>query len=169
MSNNGKFLNLENGKKVLDEGIDVSSGAGDAGKLIKLDSSGRLDSSVLPVGVGADTLAIPAFENLSAGDFVQIFDNGGTANVRLADRSNGRDANGFVLANVTAPANATVYFEGTNTQLSGMTPGARQYLGTTGDVTETPTTTTGQIHQYLGRASSATQLNVEIADCITIN
>jgi hypothetical protein len=169
MANDGRFLNLENGKKVLDDALAVSAGAGDSGKLVKLDGTGRLDSSLLPVGVGADTLSIPASENLSAGDFVQIWDNGGTANVRLADKTNGRDANGFVLAGVTAPANATVYFEGTNTQLTGMTPGARQYLDSAGGITETPTTTTSELHQYLGRAASATQLNVELADCIVIN
>lgn len=168
MANDGKFLNLENGKKKLDSAISSSAGAADANKIVQTDSTGRFDSSVLPVGIGADTQDIISFEDLVAGDFVNIFDDGGTISVRKADATNGRDANGFVLSGVTAPALATVYFEGTNTQLSGMTGGARQYLGTAGGVTATPNTTTGQIHQYLGKASSATELNVEMADCILI-
>ena len=169
MANNGTFLNLENGKEALDTAINASTGASDASKIIRTDSTGRIDNSLLPVGVGDDTLEIEASETLVAGDFVNIFDDTGTGKVRKADKSNGRDANGFVLAGVTSGNDATVYFEGTNTQLSGMTIGARQYLDTSGGITETPTTTTGDIHQYLGKASSATEMNVELADCIKIN
>ena len=168
MANDGKFLNLESGKKKLDQAINASTGAGDASKIIRTDSTGRIDSSLLPVGIGADTLSIEASETLAAGDFVNIFDDSGTAKVRKADATNSRDANGFILSGVTSGNNVDVYFEGTNTQLSGMTIGARQYLDATGSVTETPNTTSGQIHQYLGKASSATELNVEIADCISI-
>jgi len=168
MANDGKFLNLESGKKKLDQAINASTGATDASKIVRTDGTGRLDSSLLPVGIGADTLSIEASETLAAGDFVNIFDDTGTAKVRKADATNGRDANGFVLSGVTSGNNIDVYFEGTNTQLSGMTIGARQYLGATGSVTETPNTTSGQIHQYLGKASSATELNVELADCISI-
>lgn len=168
MANDGTFLNLENGKKKRNDALEVSAGALDAGKIAKTDSTGRFDTSLMPVGIGADTQDIVSFEDLNAGDFVNIFDDGGTPSVRKADATNGRDANGFVLTGVTAPALATVYFEGTNTQLSGMSPGARQYLGVSGGVTETPNTTTGQIHQYLGKASSATELNIELADCILL-
>mgnify|MGYP003634135295 CR=1 FL=1 len=168
MANDGTFINLEAGKQKRNEALEVSAGAGDAGKMIKTDSTGRIDNSLLPVGIGADTQDIISFEDLVAGDFVNIFDDGGTPSVRKADASNGRDANGFVLTGVTAPALATVYFEGTNTQLSGMTPGARQYLNTAGGITETPKTASGELHQYLGKASSATALNVELADCILL-
>ncbi len=168
MANDGKFLNLESGKKKLDQAINASTGASDASKIVRTDGTGRLDSSLLPVGIGADTLSIEASETLAAGDFVNIFDDSGTAKVRKADATNSRDSNGFVLSGVTSGNNIDVYFEGTNTQLSGMTIGARQYLGATGSVTETPNTTSGQISQYLGKASSATQLNVELADCISI-
>lgn len=168
MANDGTFLNLEAGKRKRNTALETSAGVADAGKIVMTDSTGRLDNSLLPVGIGADTQDIVSFENLVAGDFVNIFNDGGTPSVRKADATNGRDANGFILTGVTAPAVATVYFEGTNTQLSGMTPGARQYLSTAGALTETPNTTTGQLHQYLGKASSATELNVELADCILL-
>lgn len=168
MANDGTFLNLEGGKKKRNDALEVSAGAGDAGKIVKLDSTGRLDNSLLPVGIGADTKMLEAFEALAAGDFVNIFDDGGTPKVRKADASNGRDANGFVLSAVTSGAQATIYFEGANNQLSGLTLGARLYLGTSGQVTETPNTTTGQLHQYLGVACGATEMNIEMEDCISL-
>lgn len=168
MSNDGRFLNLENGKRKLESAIDSSAGAADSGKIIKLDSSGKIDLTLLPNGIGEDAVEIAAFEDLAAGDFVNIFDNGGSVAVRKADKSSGRDANGFVLDAVTAPAAVKVFFEGTNSALSGLTIGARYYLDTVGDVTTTPTTTTGDIHQYLGKAFSATELTTEKDDCIVI-
>jgi hypothetical protein len=163
-----KFIDLVSGRRILKDPIDVSTGAPDSGKIIKLDSSGRLDNSFLPVGVGADTLTIEAGENLDSGDFVQIYNDGGTPKVRKADNSNDRRASGFVLLSVISGNNAEVYLEGTNTALSGMTIGARQYLGTAGDVTETAVTGSGEIHQFLGIASSATELNIEVTDEIEI-
>ena len=168
MSNDGKFLNLESGKKKLDSAINTSAGAGDASKILRTDATGRIDSSFLPVGIGADTLSIEASELLAAGDFINLFDDAGTIKMRKADASNAREVNGFVLAGVAAAASGDCYFEGTNTQLSGMTKGARQYLGASGAVTETPNTTSTEIHQYLGKATSATELNVERGDCILI-
>jgi len=43
---------------------------------------------------------------------------------RKADATTaGKEANGFVLSAVTLGNNATVYFDGTDTQLSSLTPG----------------------------------------------
>jgi hypothetical protein len=70
--------------------ITSSVGAADAGKIPALDGSGRLNQSFMPVGIGADTVQGTASEALSAGDFVNFHDDGGTFSVRLADNSNGR-------------------------------------------------------------------------------
>lgn len=146
-----------------------SAGVGDAGKIPALDSSGRLDSTMMPVGIGSDTASITASENLAAGDFVNIWDSTG-AKVRKADASGGvgKQAHGFVLSAVTAPAAATVYFEGTNTQLTSLTVGATYYLsGTTpGGVTTTIPTTASYIAQSLGVAVSTTAINTEISSPI---
>ena len=139
MANNGRFLNLENGKRKLENAIDSSGGSSDSGKIIKLDSNGKIDISLLPAGIGEDAIEIAAFEDVSAGDFVNIFDNGGSVAVRKADKSNGRDANGFVLESATAPSAVKVFFEGTNSQLSGLSIGERYYLDTAGAVTSVPT------------------------------
>ena len=166
MANNGKFINLENGKLKQNDAIEVSTGAPDGGKILKTDSTGRIDSSVLPVGVGPDVKVVEASEDLNAGDYVNFWNDGGTEKVRLADASNGRDAHGFVKAVALTAANATVYFEGPNDDLTGLTPGARQYLDTAGGVTAVPRTT--GLHQFLGIAISATEINTDIDDCISL-
>lgn len=63
----GKIVAL-NASGVLDSTIvnskTSSAGAGDSGKLPALDAAGLLDSSFMPVGVGADTAPITASEAL---------------------------------------------------------------------------------------------------------
>ena len=157
-----KYIYNNGGVLTEREGLQSSAGAGDAGKIPALDASGRIDNSMMPVGIGADTATIASSENLSAGDFVNVWNDGGTAKVRKADATSaGKHAHGFVLAAVTSPANATVYFEGTNTGVSGLTPGD-QYLATTaGGATATAPSSAGNVVQKLGVATSATSLNFE--------
>jgi hypothetical protein len=164
-----KFIYNNAGRPAEKEATVTSAGAGDAGEIVALDSSGRIDSSMMPVGIGADTATIAASENLLAGDFVNVWNDTGTVKVRKADATtNGKMCDGFVLANVTAPANATVYFEGQNTQLTGLTLGALQFLSTTpGGRTETAPSTAGNLVQQLGRAISATSMNFEPQEICT--
>lgn len=164
-----RYQTLIGGKGQLVEATVSSTGVAEAGDLIGLDATGKIDPSLLPTGAGPDVASIVVSEaaGLAAGDYVNIFDDGGTPSVRLADNSNGRDAHGFVLDAFADAATALVYFEGPNTALSGLTIGARQYLGTAGAPTETPiAVTSGDIHQFLGIAISATAINTDIEDCI---
>ena len=143
-----------------------SAGAGDAGKIVALDGTGKLDTTLLPSGIGAATFAATAFEALTAGQFVNLFDDAGTISVRLADASNGRKADGFVLANVLITATATVYYGDVDNQLTGLIKGGEYFLsGTTpgGVVTTAPMTST-HIVQRLGKARSATELVVDIQE-----
>lgn len=139
----------------------TSAGAGDAGKIVGLDASGRIDTSAMPVGIGADTATITASEALAAGDLVNVWNSSG-AKVRKADATTaGKEAHGFVLASVSSGATATVYFEGTNTSVSGLTPGV-QYLGTTaGGSVGTAPSGSGNAVQRVGFATSATSLNFQ--------
>lgn len=142
--------------------IQTSAGAGNAGEIPALDSTGRLNSNMMPVGIGTESDLIIASEALAAGDFVNIWTNTGAANVRKADAATaGKEAQGFVIAAVESAATATVY-RGTqvNTQRTGMTPGAKQYLSVTvpGGVQETVPSGTGQTVQVLGEAKSATEI-----------
>lgn len=138
-----------------------SAGAGDAGKIPALDAAGRLDNSMMPVGIGADTASITASEALAAGDFVSVWDSSGPK-VRKADATTaGKEAHGFVLAAVSSGATATVYFEGSNTGVSGQIPG-RVFLSTTAGVaTSTAPSGAGNVVQRIGVASSATAINFE--------
>lgn len=147
-------------------GIQVSAGVANAGDIPALGEDGRLDDSMMPVGIGADTKVIEASEALASGDEVNIWTDAGAIKVRKADASTtGKESNGFVLASVTSGADATVYFEGTNTQKTGLTPGASYYLSATtpgGVVTAAPSTV-GQVVQFIGKAVSATELSYEAA------
>lgn len=162
-----KFIEWDatNGRYRQNEGLVVSTGAGDAGKIPALDAGGRLDISLLPPGIGAATVTVASSENLAAGDFVNLYNNGGTINARLADANANRRAHGFVLANVTSPADATVYYGDVNNELSGLTVGAEYFLSETagGVVTPAPTTA-GSLAQRLGVAQSATELVVDIEE-----
>lgn len=161
-----KYVSLVLGKLKEVAAIVSSAGAGDSGKIIALDTDGRINSSLMPVGIGADTKSILSSENLSAGDFVNVWLNSAVANVRKADATGageGKKAHGFVLAAVTSPGAATVYFEGTNTQLTSLTPGATYFLSTTpGQAVTTAPSATGNIQQAIGVAISATEINFEM-------
>lgn len=166
MANNGKFINLENGKLKQNDAINISTGASDVDKIVKLDSTGRISDTMMPVGLAADVKVLVTSEDLTAGQYVNIWNDGGTEKVRLADATNGRDAHGYVKAAFLTAANATVYFEGANDDLSGLTPGARYYLDAAGAVTATPRTT--GLHQFVGIAISPTEINTDIDDCIVL-
>lgn len=146
----------------------TSAGAGDAGKVVALDGSGRIDTTMMPVGFGADTASIEASENLSAGDFVNIHNATG-AKVRKADATAaGKEAHGFVLAGATSGNPATVYFEGSNTGVSGATPGPVFLATTPGQATSTAPSGAGNVVQRIGFATSATVINFQSNDPIVL-
>jgi len=142
----------------------VSTGVAEANTLVELDATGKLDPSLLPTGTGADVTVVPATVALSAGDFVNLYDNGGTVEARLADASDiSTKADGFVLAAVAPAGNASVYRRGSNNVLAGLTLGAQYFLdaSTPGGLTTTPPSGNLEIVQPLGVADSATSLDFE--------
>lgn len=151
-------------------GVQTSAGAGDADKIPALDATGRIDSSMMPVGIGAETKTVLASENLAAGDWVNLYDNAGAINVRKADATAaGKPADGFVLAAVTSGNNATVYTDGVNTQVSGQTAGADVFLATTaGAGTHTAPSGASNVVQRIGKALSATEVVYERDRPITL-
>lgn len=151
------------------EAKQTSAGAADAGKIPALDGSGRIDASMMPVGIGADTASIASSENLASGDWVNIWNDGGTPKVRKADATtSGKQAHGFVLSAVTSPASATVYFEGTNTGVSGQTAGDVFLATTAGTGTATAPSGSGNVVQKIGVAVSATAVNFEASNPIVL-
>lgn len=153
-------------------GIQASAGAADAGKIPALDSTGKIDSSMMPTGIGANTVVATTTEALSAGAFVNLYDAGGAISARLADNTNGREAWGYVNLAYAIGDPATVQRMNTvNGQLSGLTPGAEYWLGTAGGFV-TPAldavADTGKLDQFLGIAISGTELATEPFDSITL-
>lgn len=166
-----KFQILDAGKTKLKEATVTSTGAAQAGDVVGLDSSGKLDPSVLPIGVGPDVKILEATEDLGSGDYVNIWDDGGTAKVRLADNSNMREAHGWVKAAFLTGASATVYFEGPNDAAPVALAGQRAYLGTAGGVLVVPlnsATESNKIHQLLGTYVDVSTINTDIDDCIVL-
>ena len=145
-----------------------SAGAGDAGKVVALDGAGRIDSTMMPVGIGADTASITTSEALAAGDLVNIWNSAG-AKARKADATTaGKEAHGFVLAAFGSGVAATVYFEGTNTAVTGLAPGP-QFLNTAaGGASDTAPSAAGNVVQNVGVATSATSLNFQLGTPIVL-
>jgi len=163
-----KYIELSSGQLAEKEVITTSAGAGDTGKVVGLDATGRLDVTMMPVGIAPEVKVMPASEALDIGDLVNVFFDDPTLKCRKADCSNGRRADGFVLAAVDPDANATVYFEGNNTEVTGKTLGAIQYLSINGATDETAPTDSGYIVQEIGKALTATEITFEPKSPITL-
>lgn len=164
-----KYIALVNGVEREVEGQVAGGTASEAGKIPALDSSGRLDLTVMPVGVMPDSHTGLADEALTAANpFVYLKPDGKVALASAA--TGGSPAIGFVLNGFAAATPALVYFEGRVTGLSGLTVGSRYYLSDTvpGGLTSTPISGAGKLHQYLGRAVSATTLAFEPEDHIIL-
>jgi len=154
---------------VIVNSVITSAGAGSSGKVVALDSAGKIANNMMPVGIGADTAAIVTSENLSAGDYVNIYNNSSVFTARKADATSaGKEAHGFVLAATTSPASATVYFEGSNTAVTAQTPGNVFLSATAGTGTATAPTTSTQVVQRIGFATSATVVNFQSQPPITL-
>lgn len=152
-----------NGTKQEYAGKDTSVGAADAGEFVIATSSGKIDVSFMPNGVAADVIIATTGEALAAGDFVYIT---GTGTVMKADATSiAKAARGYVLVSSLTATQATVYFDESNSALTGLTPGATYYLSATpGTITTIAPLASGNIVQPIGFASSATNVHVNIKE-----
>lgn len=156
-----KYLKNNGGVPQEQAATQVSTGATNAGDVVALDDAGLLDLSLFPPSIGPETVVVPASENLSAGNLVNLYNASGTTKARKADASTTKPAHGFVLAAVTSGNNATVILiPAVNSALSALTAGSEYYLSdsTPGGVTNTEPSGAGKISQKLGIAKSTTEL-----------
>ncbi|MFG0381102.1 hypothetical protein ACF8C6_09075 [Pseudomonas sp. zbq_18] len=112
-------------------------------------------------GTGIEPESIEASEALSAGHYVNLFNDGGTLKARKAGGSGKYPAHGFVKAAVSAAATAEVYpLAANNDALSGLSIGVTCYLSTStaGAVQLTAPNSSGVLRQELGVAISATEI-----------
>lgn len=141
----------------------TTGGSGKEEQIVATGTNGLIDQSLMPTGIGPDTATLVASETLAAGDFVNIWNDGGTPKARKAIAEDSKLADGFVLDGVAATNNALVYFEGRNTAVSGLTPGTIYFLSDSaaGTVTATAPTASNKHVQRIGKAYSATALTTE--------
>lgn len=152
-----KVIVLASGKYKEYVALDSSAGAGSAGNLVALDAGGKINTNMMPAGIGPESVEITAAEALAQWDIVNIYLDVATLKARKADAGvNKYVAHAYCPAAIDNAATGNVYTDGLMT-LSGMTPGADQYLSATpGERTETPVTGAGKINQKVGWAMSAT-------------
>lgn len=148
-----KYLTLVGTQQTLKSSNDVSSGVGDAGKLVALDSTGKLNSTLLPAGIGETSQVFTAAESIAANAVVSITSAG---TIQNADASTQRAAAGFTTSAIANGASGTVFLSGQITGLAGLTPGAKLFVGAAGAVSASAPTTAGFIWQRVARATSAT-------------
>lgn len=155
-----KFIRLISGILTEIAGVVISTGAPNDGDIPALDASGKLDVSVLPVGVGPEVQVMLASEALSAGDLVNIWLDVGVVKARKADNTApGKEANGFVLSAYAPAASATVYGPSQlNTAKSALTLGATYWLGAAGGIVAAPPTGAAVVSQVVGKSVSLTTI-----------
>lgn len=163
-----KYLKNNGGQYAEQEATVSSTGVAEAGKIVALDNAGKLDPTLMPTGIGAQTQAMLCSENLTAGNLINIYDNAGVTTARKADCSNGRRAHGFVLSGFTSGTTATIYLDDSLTGLSSLTVGVPYYLAINGQASPTAPTTAGYISQEVGIAVSATVISFEPQQPITL-
>lgn len=132
--------------------------------IVATGAGGTIDPSFLPPGVGVEVITLTASEAISAGAFVNIWNNAGTPNVRNANATTNKEAHGYCIAGFSGSATATVYLTGRNAAALGggaLTAGDVYLSTTSGQCTQTPPSAAGNIVQQIGVAYStvAVQFN----------
>lgn len=117
------------------------------------DGSGNVTLTLANHGPYVDATAAAA---LAAASPLVSFQSGGAASATNVDATHQVD--GYVLSDVASSATARVFTSGVISGLSGLTPGARYFLGTGGALTTTAPTAAGTWIQEVGVAADATHL-----------
>ena len=102
---------------------------------------------------------------LSSNCLVHIAEDGG---VIRADAALGLVAHGLVKAATASGASCTIITGGIVNGLAGRTPGAPQFLGESGQITEAPATGAGHLLQQIGTGISSQSINLEIQPAVEL-
>lgn len=170
MANKYLKLNTSTGRPTQQEATVTSGGSGDAGKIIALDAAGKLDITVMPVGIGAETQVVTASEALTAGQFVQVYDNAGTASARKALATDlTKPATGYVVDSA-ASGSVTVYTDGVNAYIPvgafvAADVGKQVFLSASvsGAVVLAPPSSAGNLLQKLGKITEVGATYIKVA------
>ena len=158
-----KYLSFLTGVQTWVSTVIASAGAADSGKMVGLDSTGRVDKSILPIGVAPEVDTLIISEDIADGDLLNLYSNGGVSNFRKADATTNKPATHFALASATSNGTNTIdgyRISQSNTHLTGLTVGAAYYLSKTagGVTTDVSAYVDGNIIQEVGIAVNATTL-----------
>lgn len=154
-----RFISLVNGIQTEIVPATSSAGSATAGQIIALNASGQLDSTMLPGGLGLDTVACVTSAAISAGQIINLYNNAGTLTARPADSTAvGSEANAYATSAVASGVTGTFFLSGNITGLSSLTPGTTYFLSTVGALTATPPSAAGNVVQIVGKSLSATSL-----------
>jgi|SRR5579872_550232 len=137
-----------------------------AGYVLTDNGSGS-DPSFQAIPYAALTLTATAGVAISAGNLVYIDSSG---DIQLADNtSTSKQATGFAPSAISSSASGqVVLFIGTITGLTSLTTGSQYYLGTAGGITPTAPSSSGDLIQTVGFASSSTVLQFRVGDPVQI-
>jgi hypothetical protein len=160
------YILTDDGRFETYKGKSVSSGAADAGEVVVMGANGKLDPTLFGNGFGPDCVTATAGEAINGGDVVYF---SATGTILKADATSpAKAAQGYVLAAVANGEQGTVYFDETNSSVTGLTPGRTYYLSTTpGKLTATPPTATGSVVQAIGFSITPTSLHVGLGNPVT--
>lgn len=115
----------------------------------------------------SEKLEVPAFEDLTAGAYVNIFNDSGTLKARLADASNPlKFASRYVNDTVSAGTTVATFKDGINPNISVGTQGDKLFLSDTtpGETTPTAPAAGTSFIQQLGEKLTGDNMEVEIQD-----
>jgi len=152
--------------------VETSAGSADGGKFGVLNTAtGRFDISMMPAELEVETLDLPCSENVSAGDYLNVWNDTGTLKFRKADASAiGKKADFYTLESKTTGQTVRGHKGGLNNQVTGKTAGDEQFLSDStpgGTVTKANIpTTTNHIRQYLGKATATDVIYSQIEEPI---
>lgn len=117
---------------------------------------------IVPSGESMEVKEMIAYEDLAAGDLVNVFVDNGQLKPQKADAANNKPADAYVIDAVTTGSTVLVYYEGLNDACTGLSGESTQYLSTTpGKSTATPPSGAGVILQEVGLRVSDTELAFE--------
>lgn len=159
-----RFVTIQGIKKVLATATQVWDGTAN---VVATQADGFIDPSLIK---DSEVLVREASEAITAGDEINIFNDGGTAKARKASSSGfGTRSMGYAENSAALGEDVTIICEGVKTGLAGLTIGAPVFLSlTAGAVTQTPPTGISEIWQKLGEAISADSYRLELGEAIEL-
>lgn len=142
--------------------VPASDNRGGLSIQVDIHTPGWVQISEQPNTGGSNLIEALASEDIAAGAYVDVYNNGGVLSMRNASAADdSKQDDGFVLEAVATGWIGRVHPPGTiNDQLSGLTLDARYYLSPSspGGITSTMPTTAGQWLRCVGKAIASTQL-----------